>query len=71
MGKSKVVFIRFSFNIQYVVEEGFSEVFYMRNKCRDQLDMDKTGEHAIRLKLTTLHFSFASLAEKHQAQGSH
>ena len=68
---AKVKLFLLAFPLPYIVEEGFSEVLYMRNKYRNRLDMDKTGRHAIRLKLTSLHLLFASLAEKHQAQGSH
>ena len=67
----KIKLFLLAFPSTYVVEQGFSEVLYVRNKYRNRLDMNKTGGHTVRLKLTNLHPSFASLAEKHQAQGSH
>ena len=69
--KVKLFLLAFPSTYMYMVEEGFIEVLYIRNKYRNRLDMDKTGGHAIRLKLTSLHLPFASFAEKHQVQGSH
>ena len=55
----------------YIIEQGFSEVLHMRNKYRNRLDMNMTGENSIRFKLTSLNPAFSNLAEQHQPQGSH
>ena len=63
---AKVTLILLAFPSTYNVEQGFSEVLYIKKKqYRNRLDMNKTGGHTIRFKLTTLHPAFASLAEKH------
>jgi len=43
----------------------------MRNKIRNRLDTNKTGENAIRLKLTNWQYALKKLADKNQAQDLH
>jgi len=54
-----------------VAEQGFSLVVHMRNKIRNRLDTNKTGENAIRLKLTNWQYALKKLADKNQAQDLH